>query len=124
MKLDAITSTPTIGDVSRAHESLNAAYNAVSAYREAPGAGLEPVDLAHDYVHEARGFLSTDGSGKGATDAARLAARDVLPRLDHATKLLAQLRTTQDAEHLMPLLDELGASMDRVEQVLAGAGWD
>ncbi|MCW2921348.1 MAG: hypothetical protein JWL76_1222 [Thermoleophilia bacterium] len=113
---------PSLGDVARAHESLNAAYSAIAADR-IPQTLAQDARLARGYVHEARAHLYT-GAGHSGTDAARAAARAVLPRLDHALRLLDLLATTRDQTHVQPLLDELGAAMDRVESVLAGAGWD
>jgi len=117
------TANVSMGDVSRAHESLNAAYAAIATDR-VPDRLPEDVVLARGYVREARGFLTVGAGGQAGRDAARVAARDVLPRLDHALMLLDLLDTTRDQQHVDPLLDEIGAAMDRVESVLAGAGWD
>lgn len=117
------TTGPSIGDVSRAHESLNAAYAAIATDR-VPEKIPTDVSLARGYVHEARGFLTNGAGGQAGRDAARAAARDVLPRLDHALQLLDLLAASRDQQHVDPLLDALGAAMDRVEAVLAGAGWD
>ncbi len=113
---------PTMGDMARAHESLNAAYTAIAADR-IPQTLTQDARLARGYVHEARAHLYA-GTGHAATDGARAAARAVLPRLEHALKLLTLITTTRDQAHVQPLLDELGAAMDRVELALAGAGWD
>ena len=57
MNVDAITAAATtLGDVARAHESLNAAYGAIAADR-APATLPRDVDLARGYVHEARTIL-------------------------------------------------------------------
>lgn len=114
--------TVTMGDVARAHESLNAAFVAIAADR-IPQTVAQDALLARGYVHEARAHLYA-GTGHAASDAARAAARAVLPRLDHALRLLDLLATTRDETHIQPLLDELGTAMDRVERALAGAGWD
>ena len=113
---------PSLADVERAHASLNAAYSAIATDR-IPQTLAQDARLARGYVHEARAHLHA-GTGHAAADGARVAARAVLPRLEHALRLLELLATTRDQAHVDPLLDELGAAMDHVEAALAGAGWD
>ncbi len=113
---------PSMADVERAHASLNAAYAAIAADR-IPQTLVRDAGLARGYVHEARTHLHV-GAGHAAADEARAAARAVLPRLDHALRLLELLTTTSDQTHVDLLLDELGTAMDHVETALAGAGWD
>ncbi len=111
-----------MGSIERVQGSLNAAYNALALDRDTD-ALVPDVRLARDYVNEARGELDP-GAGHDGADAAATAARFVLPRLDHALKLLDELEVTADPAHVAPLLDELGIAMDHVEQALAGAGID
>lgn len=123
MNIDPIQPTTlTMADVERAHASLNAAYAAIVTDR-VPQKLAQDARLARGYVHEARAHLHA-GNGHAAPDSARAAARAVLPRLDHALRLLELLATTRDQAHIDPLIDELGAAMDHVEEALAGAGWD
>jgi len=113
----------TMANVARAHEAMNAAYNALALDRDTDSL-VNDVELARTYVSQAKTELGAPGAGHEALDAARVAARAVLPRLDHALVLLNALAVTPDPLHVAPLLDELGIAMDHVETALAGAGWD
>ena len=98
--------TVNMGGFERAHGAMNAAYNALALDRDKDA--LDPdVRLARGYLQEAHTEL-TPIAGHDGADAALVAARAVLPRLEHAMKLL----------------DELGIAMDHVEEALAAVGWD
>ena len=116
------TTNVSMGDVSRAHESLNAAYAAIATDR-VPDRLPEDVVLARGYVREATQAIATAGGNDGLTDAMH-ASRAVLPRLERALMLLDALGMTPDPAHVATLLDEIGTAMTHVEEVLAGAGWD
>ncbi|MCB0880048.1 MAG: hypothetical protein KDC46_13840 [Thermoleophilia bacterium] len=114
--------TVNMGGFERAHGAMNAAYNALALDRDKDA--LDPdVRLARGYLQEAHTEL-TPIAGHDGADAALVAARAVLPRLEHAMKLLDELAVTKDALHVTPLLDELGIAMDHVEEALAAVGWD
>lgn len=106
-------------NVERAHAALNAAYNSL-----ADDTGRVPlvtdIGLAQQYVREARTELA---GHDGPTDAS-VAARAVLPRIEHALQLLDALGMSRDPRNVAPLLDELGGAMDHVEAALAAVGWD
>lgn len=87
-----------------------------------PGPGqfkqqLETVRAAHKAL--------TDVTGHDALADAALAAREVLPHVERATQVLEALEGhTIAMVDLKPLLADLGAAMDRIEQLLGAAGFD
>jgi hypothetical protein len=123
MQVNSIQGPVTMAHVERAHSSLNAAYNAVTAHDQPVPSGPGVIQLAREYVDEARRELHLD-DGHAGNDVARTAARAVLPRLERALQLLGRLEVERDAAHLTPLLDEIGAAMDHVEEALVAVGWD
>lgn len=124
---DGIAVTPVqpgMAYIEAAHASVNAAFNAIAVDR-APAAPPAPkdVDLARDYVTEARQAIIGLAGHDGPDDAA-LAARAVLPRLDRAMAILDELGQSRDPLLVQPLLDELGIAMDHAEAALGAVGWD
>ena len=123
MQIEHVNPTVGLGHLESARDAMNAAYNAIALNRGTVGELAAGVPLAREYVSEARDTVAA-AEGHEAVDDAHRAAREVLPRLEHAVQLLDALGIQPDPEHVTPLLDEIGIAMDRVEAVLAGAGWD
>ena len=122
MLIEAIRPVTSMWNIDRAHDSINAAYNAIAVDRR-PATLVHDVGLARGYLHEARAEVAPAAGHDGPDDATR-AARAVLPRLDHALVLLDALEAFPDAQHIEPLLNELWIAMDHVEDALAAVGWD
>lgn len=107
------------------NRQLNAVYGAVTDRMKGavpPGPGQFRTHV--EAVHAAHKAL-TEVTGHDAVADAALAAREVLPHVERATQILEVLEGhTLMAVDLKPLLDDLGAAMDRIEQLLGAAGFD
>ncbi len=114
---------PKMAYIEAAHASVNAAFNAIAMDRTSAPPTAKDVELARDYVTEARQAI-VDLAGHDGPDDAALAARAVMPRLDRAMAILDELGQSHDPRLVQPLLDELGIAMDHAEAALGAVGWD
>lgn len=120
MVIDGVKSG--MGEVERAHSSMNAAFGALTSRSGVPVA-THDVTLARAYVGDAHASIAIVAGTDGPHDAA-IAAREMLPRLERAIAILDQLGQAHDHRLVQPLLDELGIAMDHAEAALAAVGWE
>ena len=110
-----------LAGLAEANECINDAYNAMTEYR------LAPSNAATTRARESLTFASRGLDRLAqhlAVDESVQAARLVLPRIERAQQLLERLELAPDEAHLVPLLTEFDAAMDRLESALGAAGWD
>ncbi len=107
-----------------AHTYLNAIIGDITPYAQAGHAAVGAFTAQLEQIITANRAL-IDLTGHDGPGDAMIAAREVLPQVQRAQQLLQALEGHEvTVADLQPLLDHLGAAMDRIEQVLGAAGYD